>query len=111
MIEATIVREQGQLAIREECWSPFTDRPAEYRYYWPPGIPVREDDSRIGLTGYFIDNYFREHGVGYGVYTVSLPDGGQTKCLRIEERPVKPPRRGKGYAWEWDFGRWRKRCA
>lgn len=106
--EATLVREQGQLAIREERWSPLTNRPAEYRYYWPTGIPVAADDSRIGMTGYFQGTCFSEHGFGYGRFSVSLPDGGKTVCLRIEERPVKPPRRGKNYTWEWDFGRWRK---
>ena len=103
MQTATIEHYEGQLVIVPTNWETNYAEPTEYRHSWPTSIPARGDDTRIGIVGQLDSVGFH---FDYGAHYIPLTEGGATKSVRYETRPVKMPRRNKAYSWEWRYGSW-----
>jgi hypothetical protein len=102
---STIVDHEGKLAVDFGGWQKRQDEPVEDRLLRVSDIPVEGWDRLIGQSVDFFDNNARCYNPATGRTIFFTTEKWERVLL---ERPVKKPRRGKDYDWEWAYGQWRK---
>ena len=104
-MSSTVIDHEGKLAIQiGGGWQTRQDEPVEDKL-----LSVSDIDAaryrhlmgcRVDFTGH--DGVIRP--VDYGPTWINT----ETWERVVLERPIKKPRRGKDYDWEWKWGQWRK---
>jgi len=95
---------EGYLAVALP-FAPNWDKPVESRMICVSRVPIGRYARLIGDPVEFTGNTGVVQHPGLRRRVV-LETGDWTKV--VEEKPIKKPRKGRGYDWKWRYGRWEK---
>jgi hypothetical protein len=101
-----IIEYDGKIAV-DTGWHNDWNKPEQYRIIYLGKADTDTWRSIIGCRVTWNGNVGTVQSYGR-VYRIFTEDEHEWTKL-IETRPVKKPRRGKNYDWEWEHGAWQKK--
>jgi len=94
---------EGYLAVALP-FTPNWDEPVESKVIHVSQVPIAGYEQLIGASVEFADDRI---GIVQCPGKSIVLDTEDWQCI-VEERPVRKPRKGRGYDWKWIRGRWEK---
>jgi hypothetical protein len=94
---------KGQLCVVSE-WAADWEKPESYRHYWPTGLKTRDWLELCDKPARSFGCHVFEVNVNGRLRQIRLINGGSTKAIFIETRPIKKPK----WAVSWLNGEWKR---